>query len=60
VSYAFVGILIVALVVGFIAGFALFRRSQQWCPGCGSALRCMRCAGYPTTHGSGESAGARR
>jgi hypothetical protein len=24
-----------ALLVGFVAGFALFKRSQRWVPGCG-------------------------
>jgi len=59
-SYAYVGTLIVVLVVGFVAGFALFKRSHSWCPGCGTALRCTQCAGQPTAHEARESIGAGR
>ncbi|WP_434742451.1 hypothetical protein [Micromonospora sp. SH-82] len=32
-----------ALLVGFAAGFALFKRSQRWCPGCGSMISLTHC-----------------
>ena len=59
-NYAYLGSLIAAVAVGFVAGFALFKRSNQWCPGCGTALRCTQCAGQPTAHEARESMGARR
>jgi len=34
----------VALVVGFVAGFLLRKRSAVWCPDCGAQLRCIPCA----------------
>jgi hypothetical protein len=39
------GVAVVALVVGFLAGFVTFRRSLRWCPGCGAFLRCPDCPG---------------
>jgi len=50
VSYAYLACLILAVVVGFVAGFALLKRSHRWCPGCGAALRCLECTGQPTAH----------
>lgn len=32
-----------ALLVGFAAGFALFRRAQRWCPGCGMPISQAHC-----------------
>ncbi len=32
-----------ALLVGFAAGFALFRRAQRWCPGCGATISPAHC-----------------
>jgi hypothetical protein len=60
VSYAYLGTLIIAIVVGFLAGFMLFKRSHNWCPGCGTNLRCTQCAGQPTAHEARESIGTRR
>jgi len=60
VSYAYLGSLIVAVVAGFVAGFALFKRSHRWCPGCGTALRCTQCPGQPTPHKARQSMGTRR
>ena len=32
-----------ALLVGFVAGFVLFKRSQRWCPGCGATITPAHC-----------------
>jgi hypothetical protein len=32
-----------ALLIGFVAGFALFKRSMRWCPGCGWPLTPGHC-----------------
>jgi NADH pyrophosphatase NudC (nudix superfamily) len=32
-----------AMMIGFVGGFATFKRSHRWCPGCGSMLRCGEC-----------------
>lgn len=37
-----------AVLLGFLAGLLLLRRSSQWCPACGETLRCTRCAGQPS------------
>jgi hypothetical protein len=37
-----------ALMLGFLAGFLVLKRSSRWCPECGNSLRCVRCAGQPT------------
>lgn len=39
---------IVAIILGFLAGLLTFKHKQRWCPGCGSALRCVQCPGQPT------------
>lgn len=39
---------VVALVVGFLAGLSVFRRSSRWCPACGSVLCCPDCPGQPS------------
>ena len=31
---------IAAMVIGFLAGMLTLRKSQQWCPRCGSTMRC--------------------
>lgn len=33
----------VALVLGFGVGLAVFKRSERWCPGCGSLLTELHC-----------------
>ncbi|HZN73664.1 MAG TPA: hypothetical protein VFC00_18495 [Micromonosporaceae bacterium] len=42
---AVVGLVALALLIGFAAGFVTFRRSLRWCPACGAGLRCVECAG---------------
>ena len=39
---------VVALLLGFGAGFVTVKRSSHWCAVCGFALRCTHCAGQPT------------
>lgn len=34
-----------SLLVGFLAGFAVFKRSLLWCRACGSTLTCSVCTG---------------
>ena len=43
----FVVAVILALAVGFAAGFITFKRSTRWCPSCGATLRCAECPGRP-------------
>lgn len=38
-----VGALCAGLLAGFLAGFGLVRRAQQWCPGCGAAITIAHC-----------------
>jgi hypothetical protein len=33
----------VGLFAGFLAGFGLVRRTQQWCPGCGAPVTPAHC-----------------
>lgn len=40
--------LVLAVLVGFVAGFVTRKRSERWCPACGSTLCCPSCAGQPT------------
>ena len=35
---------ILALVVGWLAGMVTHRRAERWCPVDGSMLTCPRCA----------------
>jgi hypothetical protein len=39
-----------SLLLGFIVGFAVFKRSLLWCKACGSTLTCMVCTS-PTRQG---------
>ena len=34
---------VVGPLVGFLAGYTLFKRSLMWCPECGHRLRCLDC-----------------
>jgi hypothetical protein len=52
----------VSLLAGFLAGFGLTKRTQQWCPGCGAPITPAHCphplsAGQscPTQHRIGET-----
>jgi hypothetical protein len=47
-SYFVIGGLVIAVLLGFGAGFMTHKRSDRWCPACGSTLRCTSCAGHPT------------
>ncbi|MBT8228608.1 MAG: hypothetical protein HKP61_17695 [Dactylosporangium sp.] len=40
-GYALVAVL--AALVGFVAGFATFKRSQHWCPECGALITRSHC-----------------
>jgi hypothetical protein len=40
-----------ALLIGFVAGFALFKRSMRWCPGCGWPLTPEHCRFAETARG---------
>jgi hypothetical protein len=44
-----IGSVVLALVVGFAAGFVTFRRSLKWCPSCGAGLRCIECTSRRAT-----------
>jgi hypothetical protein len=33
-----------ALVLGWLAGMLTHKRTERWCPVCGSHLRCLTCA----------------
>lgn len=50
---------VAALVFGFLAGFITFKRSLQWCPGCGAVLRCPDCRGHRARHPASPAAGSR-
>jgi NADH pyrophosphatase NudC (nudix superfamily) len=46
VNYAYIGMAVAALVVGFAAGLLTFKRSNRWCPACGHPLICKaNCGG---------------
>lgn len=50
-----VGIVVcAALLVGFAAGFALFRRAQRWCPGCGMPISQAHCPLDPRSWEPGQ------
>lgn len=38
-----VGLVVLTLFIGFVAGFTTFRRSLRWCATCGAGLRCIEC-----------------
>lgn len=38
------GAAVAALAIGFVAGFATYRRSRRWCTVCGTTLQCPACA----------------
>jgi hypothetical protein len=40
--------LAIAVLLGFLVGFVTSKRSERWCPACGSTLRCTFCADRPT------------
>lgn len=41
---------ICALLVGVLIGLWLVKepRRQNWCPSCGTTMRCAACPGFPT------------
>jgi hypothetical protein len=41
--YVLVGAMLGALIVGWLSGMVTFKRSQSWCPACGSRLSCADC-----------------
>jgi NADH pyrophosphatase NudC (nudix superfamily) len=40
----YVVVTVLALLAGFAAGFAVFKRSERWCPGCGSLMTETHCS----------------
>jgi hypothetical protein len=44
----FAMMIVVAALLGFVAGMATFKRSERWRPGCGNVLRCVACPGHPS------------
>lgn len=55
--FVLIAVAAIALTVGFLAGFVTFKRSLQWCRGCGAALRCPECPGHPLRHPALPAAG---
>ena len=53
--YLYAVMVVGALAVGFVAGMVSLKRSQEWCPGCGFAVRCAFCPGHPTPRQVRES-----
>ena len=53
------GSVVLALVLGFAAGFVTFRRTLQWCPVCGAGLRCIECACRRAAYGRAVEPAAR-
>jgi hypothetical protein len=48
VNYAYIGMAVAALLLGFVAGLLTFKRSNRWCPTCGHPLICKaNCGGRP-------------
>ena len=45
-------ITIFAAMLGFIAGLVTFKRSNRWCPRCGSTLVCPECPGGSLRRGA--------
>jgi hypothetical protein len=46
----FVGAVIGALLLGFLAGVLTFKVKNRWCTACGASLTCLDCrqrAAYP-------------
>lgn len=44
--------LIVAILLGFLAGLLSFRVKTRWCTTCGSVKSCPTCAGWASTAAS--------
>lgn len=36
------------VLLGFLAGFFLFKVKNRWCPGCGGNLACTACRRRPS------------
>lgn len=49
-----------ALLVGFAAGFVVFKRSQRWCLGCGSLITRAHCPHQHTTTAAPTREGVRQ
>lgn len=45
--FVLIAVATTALTVGFMVGFVTFKRSLQWCPGCGAVLCCPECPRHP-------------
>ncbi|WP_204013869.1 hypothetical protein [Virgisporangium aurantiacum] len=48
--FALIAVAAATLTLGFMVGFVTFKRSRQWCPGCGAVLRCPECPRHPMRH----------
>jgi hypothetical protein len=46
-----IGSAALALVLGYVAGFVMFRRSLRWCPICGAGTSCVECASRRAAYG---------
>jgi hypothetical protein len=44
------GVVLAALVVGFLAGLLSFRIKTRWCPSCGATLGCVECRDRRARH----------
>lgn len=38
-----VAVVMMALALGFLAGFLAFKAKGRWCPNCGVGMRCIYC-----------------
>jgi len=44
--------IILAMLVGYLAGLLSFKAKSRWCTECGSIKCCPRCAGWSATAGA--------
>jgi hypothetical protein len=54
-----IGSAVLALIIGFTAGFVTFRRSLQWCPVCGAGLCCVECTHRRISRATSQHTAAR-
>jgi hypothetical protein len=53
-------VIIMAVLLGFVAGLVALKRSSRWCPACGDLLRCAHCPGRPSPAEAREALRAMR
>jgi len=44
--------LLLAALVGFLAGLLMFKVKTRWCANCGAVKGCPRCAGWVSSAGA--------